>query len=220
MPKITVRKCPITKKVFFGDDEYATHIINLRQRMNLERIHMRSRKEAQSLVWHYIDKEISTINELQEFVQKHLHDIFIAFNGGRPEVDEAVRKSSLPMFRLDLKYDEYVGNMFECPRDGVKNYGKGSGKPQHYPGFKGKVTYQLENNPDSDDAMYNDKLRTCMGLTDALGYIGIHTGSGGGSNTHVYEVTMFQDDFPAIRRSIFKAKLRDEDVDAATMMPF
>ena len=47
MPKVIVRKCPITKTVFFGDDEYAKHIVALRNRKNLERVEKRYRSEAQ-----------------------------------------------------------------------------------------------------------------------------------------------------------------------------
>jgi len=214
MPKVIVRKCPITKKVFFGDDEYATHIVALRNRTNLERKHNRYRKEAQARIWNALENEVDDIPALEQFVINNLHDIFIAYNGGRPEVNDAVREAKLEQFDIDVSYNETVRNTHDCPRNGERNFGQNGNAPCHYPGFVGRIEYSLINDPDKDPRMENGKLRTCMSFNDALGYIGIHTGSGNGpSSRGRYQVTLFQDDFIAIRRAVFKAKLQDNDPD-------
>ena len=214
MPKVIVRKCPITKTVFFGDDEYAKHIVALRNRKNLERVEKRYRSEAQYRIWNTIVNDVDTVPKLVQFVKDNLHDILIAYNGGRPEVNAAIRKAELKSFTLDISYRELISNSHDSPRDGVTNWsGRDSDKPCHYPGFVGNLEYELVNDPDKDSAMNNGKLRTCMSFSDALGYIGIHTGNGGGSAKKKYGVRLFQDDFPALRRTVFKAKLQDGNID-------
>ena len=217
MPKITVRKCPITKKVFFGDDEYAEHIVALRARKTLERINRRNRVASTDRVWDIIENDVCTIPQLEQFIKDFLHDIYIAYNGGRPEVNDAVRESALKSFTLIVGYDECVSNTHDSPRNGVNNFSCDPDLPRHYPGFVGRLTFDLTNDPENHPSMTNGKIRTCMRFTDALGYIGIHTGSGGGGATISYEVRLFQDDFPGIRRSVFKAKLEDSEVDLATL---
>jgi hypothetical protein len=213
MPKVIVRKCPKTGKVFFGDDEYAKHIIALRKNLNEERAYKRERELVRERVWYAIDN-ITSPKVLVEYINKHFHDIVIAYNGANPAVIEAIKEMELSDFRFEnMFYREHCSNSHNAPRDGVTNWSGDQDKPTGYPGFYGRVRYKLRNEP-----RFNDKrLKLGSGnvinirVNDALKYIGVRTGGGGGGSEYSYEVTLFLSDFRAMKKAYFKAKLADED---------
>jgi hypothetical protein len=103
-------------------------------------------------------------------------------------------------FTLDVKYRPDCSNSHNCPRSGLKNWGGDvPGAPRSYPGYHGRVSWNMpEPYCKGDD--YRDYR-----VNEALGRIGIHTGTGGaGSGNAGYDVNVFLDDFPVIRDTIFK----------------
>ena len=174
MPKVTVRKCPYTRKVFFGDDEYAEHIIALRKSRNEERVVRRERALIRERVWYAINN-ISSPKVLAAYVKDHFHDIMIAHNGARPSVVSAIREMEMTDFAFErLHFSENCSNSHVAPRDGVLNWsGRDSDKPTGYPGFSCKVNYTVTGRPKSNDERL--KLSSCNTIVldpnSALKYI-------------------------------------------------
>lgn len=108
----------------------------------------------------------------------------------------------IKIFNIDVNYSESVSNSHSCPKNGVSNWGgrelfdDGTPHPKGYPGFRGKIIFQL-----SHDLGWS---------SDVLKNTGLHTGSGGvGSNLmHHYEFNLFLDDFPVIKAAIEEEKIQ------------
>ncbi len=216
MPKVEVWKCPKTKKVFFGRDEYREHILALRTRVNAERAWKRERNLIKERVWYAINS-ISSPRVLAEYVQKHFHDIMIAHNGTTPTIVEVIREMEMTDFRfVNLGYREHCSNTHEAPRDGVQNWSKDEDKPTGYPGFRGRVEYTVTNRPKSLDERLErgNGSHIVLDINSTLKYIGIKT-SNGSTRTDTgkarYDVTLFLSDFRAMKKAYFHAKLEDRD---------
>ena len=215
MPKIDVWKCPRTKKVFFGRDEYREHILALRTRVNSERAWRRERALIRERV-EYAVANISNPRVLSEYVKKHFHDIMLAWNACNPVIAEVVREMKMTDFKLDLRYSEHCSNSHVAPRDGVRNWsGRDDSLPTGYPGFTGTVYYTVRNRPNSsDERLKIGSNRIVLDINRALEYVGIRT-SGGSANTisgeAKYGVTLFLSDFRAMKKAYFHAKLEDRD---------
>jgi hypothetical protein len=218
MPKVTVRKCPITGKVFFGDDEYAEHIVALRKSRNDARILRRERALIRERVW-YALSNISSPKVLAAYINDHFHDIMIAHNGARPCVVEVIREMKMKDFQFErLYFREHCSNSHAAPRDGVTNWSaRDHDKPTGYPGFTGRVHYTVTGKPKSGDKRLKipgSSSTVVIDVTEALKYIGIRTGSGSTSSQTgkaAYDATMFLSDFDAMKKAYFHAKLEDRD---------
>lgn len=216
MPKIEVWKCPKTKKVFFGRDEYAEHIVALRKNINEKRAWSRERRLIIERVWYAVEN-ITSPKVLTEYIKKNYHDIMIAHNGASLSVVEVIREMELKDFRFEiLRFSENCSNSHNAPRDGVTNWsGRDPNKPTGYPGFYGRIVYETDNEPTGSDKRL--KLDSgnliCVDFNRALKYIGVRSGGGGGTRNgqHSYEVTLFLSDFKAMKKAYFHAKLEDRD---------
>lgn len=215
MPKIEVWKCPRTKKVFFGRDEYREHILAVRTRVNEERAWRRERALIRERV-EYAVANISNTRVLSEYVHKHFHDIMLAWNASNPKIAEVIREMEMIDFNLDVRYSEHCSNSHVAPRDGVTNWsGRNENLPTGYPGFNGSVFYTVKNQPSSsDDRLKLGSTRVVVDINKALAYVGIRT-CGGSANTvsgkAKYGVTLFLSDFRAMKKAYFHAKLEDKE---------
>lgn len=217
MPKIEVWKCPKTKKVFFGRDEYAEHIVALRKRLNVERAWKRERALIRERV-EYAVANISNTKVLAEYVKKHFHDIMIAWNASNPVIAEVIREMEMTDFHFsNMYYREHCSNSHVAPRDGVTNWGgRDENTPTGYPGFSCRVHYTVKNSPPSSDKRLklSGGNRICVDVRNALTYIGIRTSGGSTKSTtgeSTYGCTIFLSDFRAMKKAYFHAKLEDRD---------
>jgi hypothetical protein len=110
---------------------------------------------------------------------------------------------------MDINHRDSVSNSHRCPRGGVTNWGgkdtwpDGSLKPRGYPGWYGRIEYQMSHE--------------LPGFSrDLFDGTGIGTGSGGGisQNRYGYGVELFDSDWPVItelmERERVLAVLRDD----------
>ena len=205
MPKILVRKCPRTGKLFQSDAEYRKYIRALRKRTNITRATLRSRKLAISEVRDEIAR-LTSIDQIECYVTEAFSKIMIAYNGGRdPKVHAILNKVRIKDFKLDVSFMERCSNTHAAPRDGKTNWGGlKEDLPRGYPGFGGNVSYKIINDPEEEDIG-----RLCMRHNDALKFAGICTGGGGGrgEDSWGYGVTLFLSDFEGLKKMYFKNKL-------------
>ena len=224
MPRIAARKCPKTGRLFDTDEAYRKHIVGLRRELNKKRpmkIAARNaalrRTELREGVYADIAR-IKDIQTLQDYVMGNFSEIMIAWNGGSsPAVHEMLTRLKLEEFDLRLRFSEQVGNTHNCPRSGKTNWGgRKKDLPRSYPGWSGHISYTLNFNPEREVELRKMKGGVlCLEPSRALGWIGIHTGTGGGRggrDVHKWEygVQLFLDDFEGLKKLYFHDKLADK----------
>lgn len=104
---------------------------------------------------------------------------------------------------LNIRHSDCLSNSHSCPRGGVTNWSKVSGRPTGYPGWGGRIEYQFSHDLPgfSSDIMHST---------------GIHTGTGGGTrdNRFGYDVRLFDADWPMIAEPLERDRvlkvLRDD----------
>ena len=216
MPKINARKCPKTGKLFETDKAYRVHIIGLRKHLNEKRPGKIRRRECMQrrkrLMTEVRDEiaELGDVTLIEKYVKNNCGRIMTAWNGsGDPIIHALLKNLKMEEFELDLRFSERVSNTHEKPRGGVTNWGRRNPElPTGYPGWSGNIKYTLNFNPEKSPKRGN----LCLDHTNALGWAGIHTGTGGGrgpNGVHQYEfgVTMFLSDFEALKKLYFHDKL-------------
>lgn len=208
MPKVTAYQCPSTKKVFLERSAYRKHLLKLRKNVNLQR---KLRREAKQRSDELLNKitALSSIEDIAAFVVANYKKILLnAIHDPRPRDVEVIEAMVLKDFSLTVRYEQICSNSHSCPRDGVKNWGGDKpGAPRGYPGFYGRIEWKMP--PPAwkrGDGIHSYEL------PEALGRIGIHTGTGGGNgDRYGYDVRLFLSDFPALQETVnldvFTAKL-------------
>jgi hypothetical protein len=99
---------------------------------------------------------------------------------------------------LDVSWSDSVSNSHSCPRGGVSNWGRDNGKPTGYPGWGGRIEFQLSH---------------ALGFgSDVFRNVGIHTGTGGGTrdNRYGYDVKFFASDWPGLEKNRIFEILKNE----------
>lgn len=129
-----------------------------------------------------------------EWIETHPEFFFdrIIHNGraGWRDRREHLRdKFWIKMTYLDVHWADYVSNSHSSPRNGVSNWGRDKDKPVGYPGWQGRIEFQLSH----DLGFGSDVFRN----------VGIHTGSGGGTsdNRYGYDVRFFASDWLGLEKN-------------------
>lgn len=205
MPKITVRKCPQTGRLFESDVEYREYIHTFRKRTNTDRAALRIRRIAVAEVRDEI-ASLQSIDQIESYITETFSKILMAYNGGNPKAQKVLSKVHMKDLLLDVNFSESCSNTHDAPRSGKTNWGgHDEDVSRGYPGWIGAISYRIINNPENHPDLGN----LCMHHSDALGFIGIHTGTGGGRELDKwhYGVTLFLDDFEGLKKLYFKDKL-------------
>ena len=223
MPKITVRKCPFTKKLYETRSGYRSHLLKLRKERNAKRSIWITQRDARNEALEALSM-VTTISELKKVVIAQYTNMMVASWGTdarRIAIAKKIRMVDLDL--TTLRYEEQTSNTHACPRNGTTNWGhQNKNAPRGYPGFAGRINYALTV-PKSFDGWFAD-------FSDTLKQFGIHTGSGGvgnigpkDSDMYSYDVKVFIDDFPGInthveevhkiyKKIVFKMKLKGEQI--------
>ncbi len=191
----TAFQCPWTNKIFTAKKDYVSHLRKLRS----DHIHAAIRRSI-------VDRQHENLRSQQSFedligwIETHPEFFFDNAVGrrgdGRQDRIAAYRdKFWIRVTYLDIQWSSSISNTHSCPRGGVTNWGgrdtwpDGTTKPRGYPGWGGRIEYQL-----SHDLGFG---------SDVLRGTGIHTGTGGGTsdNRQGYDVKFFDTDWPGIAES-------------------
>jgi uncharacterized C2H2 Zn-finger protein len=186
-------RCPWTKKIFGDKKSYVRHLKILRETRMHGRIRGLVRKRKFEDLWNQPSFEsiISWIERNPEFMFDN------GFRTGWHE--ERIKKYRdqfwIKITYLSLVWGANVSNSHSCPRNGTTNWSgrdlfkDGTPKPTGYPGFHGRIEYQLSH----DIGFGSDVMRN----------LGIHTGTGGGitTNRFGYDVRFFDSDWPGLEKS-------------------
>jgi len=195
--------CPWTSDLFSTKRGYVNHLGKLRK----TRMHARSRRIIKQKRFDDLanqptmDKLINWIHINPEFFFDNALSSAWQQDRQQDRVNKMRADYWIKIFNLDVNYSESVSNSHSCPKNGVSNFGgrecfpDGKPRPRGYPGFRGKIIFQLSHN---------------LGwASDVMKNTGLHIGSGGGSGNlmYHYEFNLFLDDFPVI-----KAAFEEEEI--------
>ena len=185
----TAFRCPWTNKVFSNKKSYVTHLKVLRE----DRIHRAIRTRIQNKIFEELINQ-PNFDKIIEWIETHPEFFFdrIIHNGrvGWRDRREHLRdKFWIKITYLDVYWNDNVSNSHSHPRNGVSNWGGDYGKPTGYPGWGGRIEFQLSH----DLGFGSDVFRN----------VGVHTGTGGGisNNRYGYDVKFFASDWPGLEKN-------------------
>ena len=188
-------QCPWTSKVFATKAAYTKHLSELRE----DRMHRRARQNIRN---RKLDDLINqpSFQDIVNWIETNPEFFFdglikVGHSGWANRRGHLREAFWIKITKLNLHWSDSVSNSHSRPRDGVSNWERNVDKPMGYPGWAGRIEFQLSHN---------------FGFgSDVLNNTGIHTGSGGGGsgNRFGYEVKFFVSDWPGLRGAAIANKL-------------
>ena len=192
-------QCPWTSKVFATKAAYSKHLSELRE----DRMHRRARQNIRN---RKLDDLINqpSFQDIVNWIETNPEFFFdglikVGHSGWANRRAHLREEFWIKITKLNLHWSDRVSNSHNRPRDGVTNWDRNVDKPMGYPGWAGRIEFQL-----SHDLGFG---------SDVLNNTGIHTGSGGGGsdNRFGYEVKFFSSDWPGLRSAAIANKLAGID---------
>ena len=188
MPKVTAFACPHTGKLFALKDEnkYKAHLNKLSKNRRTERKIKKERAEFDE----WLDAAKARLRTPDEIVQWAAENIRRLDSRHGLWMDTKISKD----FKLtsigieNPRFNASASNTHCAPKGMKTNWHRKVELPNGYPAITGRIFWTWEG-------------RGCE-VSRVISAIGINTGSGGGGGTYRYEVTMFLDDWPALKENV------------------
>lgn len=178
--KIEAWKCEYTGKLFEVEKEFISHKRKLARAKTEQLKKLRKAQELQQ-GWVNLQHEEFDINQLAGKLVEG-QEIYWPNSG-----------STLINLQLNLTYDESVSNLHYCPKTGVQNWWRKNELPKGYPGWSGRISWEVKTKDMSDSHRFRNA---------SFIYTGTGSGGGGsktdGTKTYQYEVKIFADDWPGL----------------------
>ena len=176
--KIEAWKCQSSGKLFEVEAEYISHKRKLARAKTAQ---LKKRRLAQERDQCWIDLQY------EEFDITQLAEKLVA----RQEIYWPDTKSNLINLKIDVTYSKLVSNTHCCPKTGIQNWHCQNDKPRGYPGWTGRIYWEVNTKDVSDSNRFRNNS-----------YIHTGSGSGGskpdGTKTYQYSVSIFADDWPGL----------------------
>lgn len=194
----TAYQCPWTGRIVATKRSYVKHLKDLRK----DRIHKAIKERKFNLLGENFRNQ-SNFNKIIDWI--HLHPEWFLENSMRNDDCRSERynkklfdKFSIEMINLNLRWSSHVSNSHSCPLNGVTNWCNSyDDRPTGYPGWQGRIKFKT----------------TCEipGFMSALfKNTGINLGSGGGGGQYyTYDVSIFVDDWPKLRKATHLSLLKN-----------
>lgn len=181
-------QCRDTGKVFLHRGDYVSYLKRQRER-NQQKIRLRNHAK--------VIQEFNNVGSFPEMIRWiEEHQTFFYDHLYRHELHKT-SKEEREKFRftinsLKLSWEDSVSNTHGCPRngktnwDGRKKFKDGTPVPRGYPGWYGKINFDLARYP----GFFSDTFKE----------LGLHSGTGGsrGKNSFESEFYMFAADWPKL----------------------
>ena len=197
--KITVNKCPHTGKLFEDEQEYFKHLRRERTRRTNEKRYQDYKDNFQD--WLRDEKEkIATLSDIPEWIIENQVRLYESYNAIHPRGWSLFKVGdNIQDLKLEMKYSRRVSNTHSKPRNGVTNWACNNDLPIGYEGFTGDMHAIVKKAPKSK-----------FSISDLLGFVDIHTGSGGSSNglDYGYECRIYLSDWPSLEQQLTINKLK------------
>lgn len=182
---ITAYRCPWTDKVIESKPSYIKHLRAIRR----DRIHAKIINDRMERTMAEFNSQPDWDSMIQ-WVERNSRWFLARVRKDRGH-HRSDRWPNSDDFRIKITYLNIrrmasVSNSHYCPRGGVTNWGRDPGKPTGYPGWSGRIEFEISHQLPGFGS-------------DILRGTGINTGSGGGhGRNYGFEVFLFDADWPAI----------------------
>ena len=188
--------CPWTKEMFATKRGYVSHLKTLRiNRMHRRAKELRFKRKLEDM-WNQPD-----FGSVIRWIHLNPEVFWLSAKRNGWYSDAArwdkIRDSfEIKITSLKLTYSDMISNSHSCPHTGITNWNydtfkDGTLKPRGYPGFGGRIEFQI------DTATSNFSSDVFKGTRIYTG-----SGGGGGGGKYGYDVKFFLDDWPGIARRI------------------
>ena len=194
-------QCPWTGKIVGTKQTYVKHLRELRS----SRMHRRARANR----WQRLGEDLWNQTSFEKIVKwVELHPEWFLDNAKRrgwasdaKRFDSVRDVFSVKITYLDLTWSDHLSNTHSCPLNGVINWGSDADKPTGYPGWGGRIEYQLSHDLPGFGSALMDGTR-------------IHTGTGGSINgtNYGFSVEFFADDWPGLKKGQTWKTLQGSDM--------
>jgi uncharacterized C2H2 Zn-finger protein len=199
MPRIVVRKCPWSGKLFEDDAKYVAHLDNLRAKQREQRELVRLKKTFKRKIAPLY--KLDSLDKIQEWLNENIYWIC----AHQANISASGPRTKKPRTTGDTISIEFIRPVFNkaCRTSHSAPFGqKNTGwYDEHITehGWTGSILISFTG----DGYYYFDSNYLCA--------IGINTGSGGGgSRTLKYGLTLFAKDFKGLARAATLEKLARE----------
>ena len=179
--------------LFEDKAEYITHLRTLAaERMN--------RRKQQKFIENrdaFLDQmgQVGSIKELEQFIKDNWEKFFLnaihcdpwhSYDNHDLHALKSIKFSS-------MTWRDLWSNSHSCPRGGETNWHRDQDKPLGYPGWKGRIDFEIEsNNRGGFGSRYFEGTSICTGT------------GGGGIYRFGYDVTLWASDFPVMWEKLQK----------------
>lgn len=195
MPKVVVRKCRSTGKLFEDNTKFAKHLRKVRVELHAN-IKLRQAIRVMDDVWASI-RQLDNIPDIMQAFWDNYH--ILGWRGYHTNRFHVKLPSKLPgLIRLgyQLNYSPNVSISHSAPI-GVRTNFSGVKCFRKFPGFVGR--FDAEYSEDYGEA----GLSRICGEFGGPAATGFNTGTGGGGYRRVgYELRLYLDDFPNLKKRI------------------
>jgi hypothetical protein len=210
MPKVIVRKCPFTGKIFEDEVKYRKHLNQVRA-TNRTRWVLDRADCNDDAWWALVRGQERSLEDFAAWIIQEQDRFWKDAAKADPREFEQVGKPVgrktrvLPMpvlakfTEFNFRWSDSVANTHSAPRGRVENWHRRPGLPMGYPGWHGRVEWAIKW-PDEFDGWYPGS-RLFNGTR-----CGVHTGTGGfvelrnGLQRFGYDAVIWADDWPGLAR--------------------
>jgi hypothetical protein len=196
-------QCPWTGDLFVTKRSYVKHLKLLRAaRMHAKARRIRQEKELSGL-W-----KLTTIEEIAEWIEKNSALIFdrckfalYSNMYSKKNALELREEFRVKLTYLKVQHSPQVSNTHSSPVGKPRNFSREPGMPVGYPGWSGRVEFEIYP-------------RCGISGSDVGRLLRMNTGTGGGSGDfrYYYDLKLFEDDWPGLCEHVVMSKLTDEPV--------
>ena len=212
MPAIKAFLCPKCNKPWQSEEEAEVCELSCLRKDRAQKAAATKRKNAKKKLEdfrNYIRLNLESINDAPKMIEKHYKSIGI----------------NMKITEFSVRYLDIVSNSHNAPLSGVTNWCReDDDRPLGYPGFTGqisfkenKIDYELlkKTFPNLRDVERKDAT-DIFDEHDQINSIGFNNGcgGGGGDGKYSYNIKLFIDDFPIIKKKYEEWLILQEKADA------
>lgn len=187
-------RCPFTDVVFATEKEYLSHLKRTRNTIH-ENIQHKNRGKILQDLWRQ-----PTFTDIIAWIESHQKFIYhnamanIAWRSNKKAKDSSSFKFRISY--LNLRRSESCSNSHAAPHDGYTNWGGDRKLARGYPGWTGRIEFEVDSKID-------------ISASDIVANLRIHTGTGGStdSRNYGYAVTFFDSDWPMLAKQYSEKKV-------------
>lgn len=197
--KVQVYKCRFTKNIFEDRKKFRLHLKKLRKQQKEKRA-LNNMYKNRDRIFREMRESVKSIKELEQYIRDNWIEFCRNMNlyestqwGGLRVLPED-KFPSLRNIKIDVVYSNLVSNSHSCPFDGITNWHRDKNLPVGYPGWTGRIEYEMDFGGQKNKISFGSGLFIKSGINTGTG--------GGGREKYSYDVRIYAADWPGLAQQI------------------